>query len=283
MKRLLLVAFSAISLSACAQAPDAQAPAVVKGGTAAVAAPVPTTPTPAAGTPEARALQAIRSINPTIAVDHVSAAPMPGFREAIVGGQVVYVSDDGRYLFLPGSGGALYDAQAKRNLTESALAGMRRDLLSKIPAGERIVFAPPNPVHTVTVFTDVECGYCRKLHSEMAEYNRQGIAIEYLAFPRMGLGSEDYRKMVSVWCASDRRKAMTDAKNEKRIPQRDCTTTVNMQYDIGQRIGLTGTPMILAEDGTQMGGYVPPAALREALDKRKAEQAAVAVAAKPAG
>ena len=283
MKRLLLVAFSAISLSACAQAPDAQAPAVAKGGTAAVAAPVPTTPTPAAGTPEARALQAIRSINPTIAVDHVSAAPMPGFREAIVGGQVVYVSDDGRYLFLPGSGGALYDAQAKRNLTESALAGMRRDLLSKIPAGERIVFAPPNPVHTVTVFTDVECGYCRKLHSEMAEYNRQGIAIEYLAFPRMGLGSEDYRKMVSVWCASDRRKAMTDAKNEKRIPQRDCTTTVNMQYDIGQRIGLTGTPMILAEDGTQMGGYVPPAALREALDKRKAEQAAVAVAAKPAG
>lgn len=280
MKRLLLVAFSAISLSACAQAPDAQAPAVAKGGTAAVAAPVPSTPTPAAGTPEARALQAIRSINPTIAVDHVSAAPMPGFREAIVGGQVVYVSDDGRYLFLPGSGGALYDAQAKRNLTESALAGMRRDLLSKIPAGERIVFAPPNPVHTVTVFTDVECGYCRKLHSEMAEYNRQGIAIEYLAFPRMGLGSEDYRKMVSVWCASDRRKAMTDAKNEKRIPQRDCTTTVNMQYDIGQRIGLTGTPMILAEDGTQMGGYVPPAALREALDKRKAEQAA---AATPAG
>ena len=160
---------------------------------------------------------------------------------------------------------------------------MRRDLLAKIPRSERIVFAPPNPVHTVTVFTDVECGYCRKLHSEMAEYNRQGIAIEYLAFPRMGLGSEDYKKMVSVWCADDRRKAMTDAKDEKRIPQRDCTTTVNQQYDIGRRVGLTGTPMILAEDGTQMGGYVPPAALREALDKRKAEQAPVAAAATPAG
>ncbi len=80
------------------------------------------------------------------------------------------------------------------------------------------MFAPPNPKYTVTVFTDIECGYCRKLHSEIAEYNRQGIAIEYLAFPRMGLGSEDYRNMVSVWCASDRRKALTDAKNGKPHP-----------------------------------------------------------------
>ncbi|MFP7722509.1 DsbC family protein [Lysobacter sp. A3-1-A15] len=280
MKRLLLLAFSAISLSACAQAPDTQAPDAQAGAEAAATAPAqnpPAGPTPAAGTPEARALEAIRALNPDIPVERVAAAPMPGFRQAVVGGQVVYVSDDGRYLFLPGSGGALYDAHAKRNLTESALAGMRRDLLAKIPATERIVFAPANPVHTVTVFTDVECGYCRKLHSEMAEYNRQGIAIEYLAFPRMGLGSEDYKKMVSVWCADDRRKAMTDAKNEKRVPQRDCTTTVNMQYDIGRRVGLTGTPMILAEDGTQMGGYVPPAALRQALDELKAG------AAPPAG
>ena len=93
-------------------------------------------------------------------LDKVGAAPMPGFREALVQGQVVYVSDDGRYLFLPGSGGALFDTQAKRNLMEDTLAGMRRDLLKTIPASERIVFAPANPKHTVTVFTDVECGYC---------------------------------------------------------------------------------------------------------------------------
>ena len=162
MKRLLLVAFSAISLSACAQAPDGQAPAAAQDGVpAAAVAASPNEPTPAAGTPEARALEAIRGLNPSIPVERIAESPMPGFREAIVGGQVVYVSDDGRYLFLPGSGGALYDAQDKRNLTESALAGMRRDLLAKIPQSERIVFAPPNPVHTVTVFTDVECGYCR--------------------------------------------------------------------------------------------------------------------------
>ena len=279
MKRILLVAaLGAISLSACAKSPQADSP-----GEATSAAAASKVAKPAPGSAEARTVAAIAQLNPNVEVESVTAAPMPGFLQAIVGGQVVYVSDDGQYLFLPGAGGALYDTQARTNLSEVALAGMRTELLATIPQSERIVFAPPNPVHTVTVFTDVECGYCRKLHSEIAEYNAQGIAVEYLAFPRMGIGSEDFDKMVSVWCADDRRKAMTDAKDEKRIPQRDCTTTVNQQYDIGRRVGLTGTPMILAEDGTQMGGYVPPAELRQALDKRKAEQAPVAAAATPAG
>ena len=103
----------------------------------------------------------------------------------------------------------------RKNLSEGALAKMRKELLKTIPVSERIVFAPANPKYTVSVFTDVECGYCRKLHSEIAEYNRQGIAVQYLAFPRMGLGSDDYKKMVSVWCAPDRRKALTDAKTDQ--------------------------------------------------------------------
>ena len=143
----------------------------------------------------------IRALNPQVKVENVGEAPMPGFREAIVGGQVVYVSDDGRYLFLPGSGGALFDVNAKKNLSEAALAADPQGALQTIPVSERIVFAPAKPKHTVTVFTDIECGYCRKLHSEIAEYNKPGIAIEYLAFPRMGLGRDDYKKMVSVWCA----------------------------------------------------------------------------------
>ncbi|MEG3158861.1 DsbC family protein, partial [Lysobacter zhanggongensis] len=229
---------------------------------------------PAAGTADARAVDAIKQLNPRIEVESVGAAPLPGFREAIVGGQVVYVSDDGRYLFLPGSGGALIDSRTDRNLTEVALAGMRTKLLETIPASERIVFAPPNPRHTVTVFTDVECGYCRKLHSEIAQYNAQGIAVEYLAFPRMGIGSEDFEKMVSVWCADDRKQALTDAKASGKVQERDCKNTVTMQYNIGQRVGLTGTPMILSEDGIQLGGYVPPQALRETLDRMAAEKAA---------
>ena len=279
MKRILIAALGAISLSACAQqAPQsAQAP----GAQASSASPVASAK-PTAGTPEARAVDAIRQLNPQVTVEKVAAAPVPGFREAIVGGQVVYISDDGKYLFLPGSGGALFDVAAKKNLSEVALSGMRVDLLRTIPASERIVFAPPNPKYTVTVFTDVECGYCRKLHSEIAEYNRQGIAIEYLAFPRMGIGSEDHKKMVSVWCAADRKQALTDAKSDKALKMVDCKNTVTMQYDVGQRAGLTGTPMILTKDGTQVGGYLPPAQLRATLDRLSGETAKPA-AASPSG
>lgn len=282
MKRLLLAALGAISLSACAQAPD---PAVAgrPPGSLASAVVAPAANKPVAGTPEARAIEAIGVLNPQVKVDRVGPAPLPGFREALVGGQVVYVSDDGRYLFLPGSGGALFDTRSKKNLSEAALAGMRKELLQTIPASERIVFAPANPKHTVTVFTDVECGYCRKLHSEIAEYNKQGIAIEYLAFPRMGIGSDDYKKMVSVWCASDRKAALTLAKTDGRLASKDCKNTVTMQYDVGQRAGLTGTPMILAADGTQIGGYVPPAELRAALDKLAGEAAAPAATAAGSG
>ncbi|GAB3753821.1 thioredoxin fold domain-containing protein [Lysobacter olei] len=279
MKRILIAALGAISLSACAQqAPQsAQAP----GAQASSANPVAAAK-PVAGTPEARAVEAIRQLNPQVTVEKVAAAPVPGFREAIVGGQVVYISDDGKYLFLPGSGGALFDVGAKKNLSEVTLASMRVDLLKTIPASERIVFSPPNPKHTVTVFTDVECGYCRKMHSEIAEYNRQGIAVEYLAFPRMGIGSEDHKKMVAVWCAADRKKALTDAKNDKALKMVDCKNTVTMQYDVGQRAGLTGTPMILTKDGTQVGGYLPPAQLRAVLDRLSGEGAKPSSPATPA-
>ena len=282
MKRILFALIGAISLSACAQAPQGAAAAKTDPVKPAAEASKGATPKVEAGSADARAVDAIRTLNPNVAIDKVGPAPMPGFREALAQGQVVYVSDDGRYLFLPGSGGALFDTQVKKNLSEDSLAAMRKDLVKTIPASERIVFAPANPKHTVTVFTDVECGYCRKLHSEIAEYNRQGIAIEYLAFPRMGIGSEDYKKMVSVWCAPDRRKALTDAKSDHgSVASKDCKNTVTQQYNVGQRAGLTGTPMILTADGVQLGGYVPPAQLREALDKLAAESKKPAGAAKP--
>jgi thiol:disulfide interchange protein DsbC len=281
MKRIMFAVLGAISLSACAQAPQAAAktdPVKPAATAAAAEAPKGAAPKVAAGSADARAVDAIRTLSPNINIDKVGAAPMPGFREALAQGQVVYVSDDGRYLFLPGSGGALFDTQAKRNLSEDTLAGMRKDLVKSIPVSERIVFSPPNPKHTVAVFTDVECGYCRKLHSEIAEYNRQGIAVEYLAFPRAGIGSDDYKKMVSVWCAADRRKALTEAKSDHGVEAKVCKNTVEQQYDIGQRAGLTGTPMILNSEGVQLGGYVPPAQLRQALDKLAAESK---TAAKP--
>jgi thiol:disulfide interchange protein DsbC len=259
MKRLLIAMLGAISLSACAQtsAPASAAKAAVQ---AKGELPVEIT---SATTPEARARAAIHAVNPKVAIDQVSAAPMPGFQQVIVGGEVVYVSNDGKYLLQ----GALYDIAAKKNLGEASMAQVRTKLLKTIPAGDRIVFAPPHPKYTVTVFTDVECAYCRKFHSQIADYNRQGIAVDYVAFPRMGLGSDDFKKMVAVWCSADPKKALTDAKNDRPIASRNCTNPVTMEYNLGQRMGLTGTPMILTSEGVQVGGYLPPDQLRATLDK----------------
>ncbi len=269
MKRFLLAAaFGMLSISACAQAPaptigkDVDSPTA--SGDASVAAPA------TAGTADARAIAAIAKLNPDVKVEYVGAAPIPGFREAVVGGQVIYVSDDGNYLFLAGAGGALLDTRTEKNLSEVTLGGMRNKLLATIPASERIVFAPANPKHTVTVFTDVECGYCRKMHDEIKQYNAEGIAVEYLAFPRMGIGSADFNNMVSVWCSPDRKAALTSAKSTGKVASRNCKNTVTQQYNVGQRVGLTGTPMIIARDGSQLGGYLPPKALRAALDKLEA-------------
>lgn len=270
MKRLTLALLGTLSLSACAQGPGPAATAAKPGAQSQA-------PASAAGSPEARAREALRAINPELKVDRLGPAPITGFREAIVGGQVIYISDDGKYLLQ----GTLYDIAAKKNLGEQSLAALRRELLATVPARDRIVFAPPNPKHTVTVFTDVSCGFCRKLHNEIAEYNRQGIAVEYLAFPRMGPASADFRTMESVWCAADPRKALTDAKNDRPVPKKTCKNPVQIQYELGQRMGLTGTPMILSADGTQFGGYLPPAQLRAALDKHAAEAETARTAAAP--
>jgi thiol:disulfide interchange protein DsbC len=260
MKTILALLLATASLSACAQEPSpAAAAAAAKPAAAAKAAAGPTI---APGTAAARARDAVRSIDPNIAIEQVSPAPIPGFQAVIVGGQVLYVSNDGKYLIQ----GSLYDVGARRDLGQDAMKRLRVELLRSVPVADRIVFAPKDPKYTVTVFTDVECGYCRKFHSQIAEYNKLGIAVEYLAFPRMGLGSEDFRKMVAVWCAPDRRNALTDATNDRNVAAGNCTNPVTMEYQLGRRAGLTGTPMVLAADGTQLGGYLAPEQLRAALD-----------------
>lgn len=261
MKRFAAAALlGAISLSACAQ--QAQAPAAGKPVAQPAASPAGTAPKAAPGSADARAIAAIRSLNQQVPIDKVGAAPMPGFREAIVGGKTLFISDDGKYMIQ----GSLYDMQAKKDLSEASVATLRKELLKQIPVSDRIVFAPANPKYTLSVFTDVECGYCQKMHSEIAEYNRQGIEIQYLAFPRMGLGTPDHKKMIAVWCAADRKQALTAAKSGKGVPMKDCKNPVSMEYDIGQRAGLTGTPMIITAEGEQVPGYMPPKELRAYLD-----------------
>ena len=262
MNRLALAcaALLSFSLSACAQSPAGTQP---DAAPAAAAQAKVKEPSFTAGTPEARVRDVLRELNPRIKIESINPAPIPGFREVIATGQVVYVSDDGKYLLQ----GELLDIAGKRNLSDAALSKVRGEVLKTLPMADRIVFAPAGtPRHKVVVLTDIECGYCRKFHSEIAEINRRGIEVEYLAFPRAGLGSADYRKMVSVWCADDRKKALTDAKNDRAVPSKTCKTPVDMQYNAGLRMGLEGTPMILSEDGQQLGGYLPPDALLQRLD-----------------
>ena len=259
---LAFAALCGLSLSACAQqpAPDAAGQKISIGPKAAAE------PTFAAGTPEARARAVLRELNPQITVESIKAAPIPGFREVIATGQVVYVSDDGKYMFQ----GGLLDIAKRKDMAEAAMAKLRVDILKTLPVEDRIVFSPATkPRHTVVVLTDIECGYCRKFHTDIAEYTRRGIEVEYLAFPRSGLASADYRNMVSVWCAPDRQKALTDAKNGRAVPSRTCKTPVDMQYRAGQRMGLTGTPMILNADGELIGGYLPPDELLRRLESRQ--------------
>jgi len=258
MKRSIFALLCAVSLSACAQT----SPPSVAAKPGAQSTPSPAVP----ATAEGRVRAAVKQVNPSVQIDQIGPAPVNGFQEVIVSGQTLYISDDGKYLMQ----GDLYEIATKTNLGEASMARLRSRLLQTIPVSDRIVFAPPNPKYTVTVFTDVECGYCRKLHSQIADYNRQGIAVQYVAYPRMGLGSPDFKKMVAVWCAADPRKALTDAKNDRPVPYRNCKNPVTMEYNLGQRVGLTGTPMILASDGTQLGGYVPPEELRAELDRMAA-------------
>jgi thiol:disulfide interchange protein DsbC len=252
MFRIAIAALlGAISLSACAQ----QTPSAPAAATAAVPA--------AEGAVDKRVREALRQLDPNFKPDYIGAAPFPGFREVIVSGQVLYVTDDGRYLMQS----APYDIEKRGMATSPGLLAYRRGLLDTLPHADRIVFAPPNAKYTISVFTDIECGYCRKLHQDIAELNRNGIAVEYLAFPRMGLGSKDYTDMISVWCAADRKAALTAAKGGQPVPSRTCTNPVAMQYNLGQQLGINGTPAIFAADGSQLGGYLPPAQLKAALER----------------
>jgi thiol:disulfide interchange protein DsbC len=210
---------------------------------------------------------ALHTLVPNLKVDSVEPAPINGFYEVLAGGQVVYVSTDGKYLLQ----GGLYDLSTKKDLTESKLARARKTALDKVPASKRIVFAPKDPKYTVSVFTDIDCGYCRKLHSQIEEYNQQGIAVEYLWFPRSGLNTPSYDKAVSVWCAVDRKKAFTEAKGGAEPKAAKCDNPIAEEFDLGTRLGVNGTPSIYAPNGTQIGGYLTPEQMRAKLDSMAGE------------
>ena len=202
---------------------------------------------------------------PDINVTAIEASPIQGLKAVgLEEGVVLYVTEDGSYAIA----GVLYHLTEDGPVdpAESRRAERRLALLSDIPTEQMIVFAPEGDTRAIlNVFTDTDCGYCQKLHAEVRELNSFGIEVRYLAFPRTGIGSETYDRMVSAWCADDPHDAITILKRGNAIPSKTCDNPVAEQYEVGMRVGVRGTPTMITADGKLIGGYVPAAELAQGL------------------
>jgi thiol:disulfide interchange protein DsbC len=203
-------------------------------------------------------------------VDDLVASPIPGIYQFVQGAEVSYLTADGKY-FLDGN---VYDMATRANLTEALRARARVALINAVPETQMVIFSPKNPLYTITVFTDVDCQYCRKLHSEMAELNKLGVRVRYLFYPRTGPNSESWRKAEVVWCSADRNDALTRAKAGAQLDMnKTCgPTPVTREYALGQSLGVRGTPAIVTESGDFINGYMPPRDLLQAIKQLQVAQ-----------
>lgn len=211
--------------------------------------------------------QNLNVVNDQIQIRAIKPSPIDGLYEVEIDtGEIIFTSANGKHFVL----GKLFEVQGQRfvNLSEQRQKTERAQTLKTLKKEDMVIFSPAGEVKSVVyAFTDVDCGYCQKLHGEMAEYNQAGIEIRYLAFPRAGLGSRTYNEMVSVWCADDRKAAMTTAKSGGQVPAKECNNPVAEQYAMGNAFGVTGTPALVFEDGSLMPGYLPAAKLSAYLQQ----------------
>jgi thiol:disulfide interchange protein DsbC len=215
-----------------------------------------------------RVRQSLALLLPSVKIDEVSATAVPNLYEVVVGTRLVYVTGDGRHLFQ----GEIIDLEMRKNLTEPRVNAVKAAAVEKVGEDRMVIYAPKETRHTVTVFTDIDCAYCRKLHMEMEKYNEKGIKIRYLFFPRAGLASASYRKAVSVWCAEDRNKAMTIAKKGEELEGRECDNPVQDHMILGEMMGVTGTPALVLESGEMLPGYIPADRLSALLESGKGKE-----------
>ncbi|MBN45458.1 MULTISPECIES: thioredoxin fold domain-containing protein [unclassified Methylophaga] len=202
---------------------------------------------------------------PEMELQSLSPVGESGLYEAIIDDRIYYFTADGKYLVQ----GDLLSLESRENITETRRIEVKKGLLDKLNEDDLIVFAAKKPVYTVTVFTDIDCGYCRELHRQIKDYNNLGITVRYMAYPRAGAESESANKLIEVWCAKDPQKAMTDAKAQREVKKTSLceNNPVAEQFEIGGKLGVRGTPAIFLEDGQMLPGYVPPEKLREILDE----------------
>ncbi len=199
-----------------------------------------------------------------IQVTSVSPFVVDGLYEVLTDRGVYYVSKNAQFLVH----GNIYDLDNDmENISEKSLVALRKNKLKAFEK-DMIIYKAPQEKHVITVFTDTSCGYCQKLHAEMADYHKQGITVRYLAFPRGGLKSSTYNSMVSIWCADDQKLAMDNAKKRRAIEPKTCDNTVKEQYELGLFFGVSGTPAIVLEDGSLKPGYLPAERLIQLLEQK---------------
>ena len=195
-------------------------------------------------------------------ISDVKETPIKGIYQVTIGPDVIYMSRDGNYVLK----GEILDIGNRRNLTEDFHAQKRINLLNTIADSEYIEFSSTKTKNHIYVFTDVDCGYCRKLHRDVPELNSMGIAVRYLAYPRAGVDSIIGEEMRNVWCAENRQKALTTSKNRQPIEVKICDAPIARHHALGRELGVTGTPAIFLENGRKLPGYIPPDELYEQIN-----------------
>jgi thiol:disulfide interchange protein DsbC len=208
----------------------------------------------------------VKNLVPTVKISSIQTTPINGVSEITLDSNsiedVFYITNDGKYLI----SGNIIETNSKVNLTENKKSSLRKHIVNNFDKNNRIDFFPENMKHHITVYTDIDCGYCRKLHSEMKQYNDLGIGISYLLYPRSGINSESYNKAVTAWCAVDRKDAMTQSQNGVVLAPKQCDNPVQQHYASGNKIGVRGTPNIVTDDGLLIPTYMPPEALLQRLE-----------------
>ncbi|MBK1673855.1 disulfide bond formation protein DsbC [Ectothiorhodospira shaposhnikovii] len=192
----------------------------------------------------------------------IQETPVKGLYEVRYGAQLFYISADGQYVL----DGELVELDTRRSLTAASRSLGRREMLTEMDESGMVVYAPKGRTeHVITVFTDVDCPYCRRLHEEVPALTEQGVKVRYAMFPRSGEGSPTFRKMVGIWCADDRAKAMDQVKDGKNVEEKTCETPVMEHVIMGQMMGVNGTPAILLESGDLIPGYRPAGDIMEMI------------------
>ena len=197
-----------------------------------------------------------------VEIGEVNTTPVPGLFEVEINDQLVYLTEDGRYMIR----GDIYDRETSTNLSELSRSKIRLEILKEIDDDQTIAYGPKKAEHTITVFTDTSCGYCRKLHNEeVPKLTEQGVKVRYLLFPRAGMDSPGYKELQSIWCAKNPQEALTKAKQGQQVPEKTCDNPIAEHMSLAQTFGLRGTPLMVTDKGTLINGYRPADQLLEIL------------------